>query len=268
MAANRCGAAAPLLQPALLAQCEAKGTIARLDNGPEAALNATQRLIALICIAACHAAQADRSRLTDDVDALERGDCELETGFQRTAVRGTAPVRESAMQLGCGIGWQSELAAAFVGRRSAGGHEQAVGLEVKTTLRERGVDQVGWMLVYGFGAERAGGGGPWRRTEQFIAVEATLQPAKAWLIEAKIATARDRIARRDGTLWALAVENAITEKVEARAELGGDDRSRPVMSVALRYLIWPDHALVTLSYGVKATPLPERRVGLGITFEF
>ncbi len=41
------------------------------------------------------------------------------------------------------------------------------------------------MLVYSLGAERVGGGRPWRRTEQFFAVEATLQPLNAWPIEAK-----------------------------------------------------------------------------------
>lgn len=66
----------------------------------------------------------------------------------------------------------------------------------------------------------------------------------------------------------MAVEHAITQTVEARAEVGGDDRSRPLTSVGLRYLLWPEHALVTLSYGVKAAPLREHHVGLGITFEF
>ena len=188
--------------------------------------------------------------------------------MQRIATRGTAPELQSAIQLGCGIGWRTELTAAFARTRGAGAHDHAIGVEGKTALRERGLGRVGWKLVYGVGAERAGAGGRWRHTEQFIAVEATLQPVKVWLIEAKIGTARDRIARRDGTLWALAVEHAITQTVEARAEVGGDDRSRPLMSVGLRYLLWPEHALVTLSYGVKAAPLRERHVGLGITFEF
>jgi hypothetical protein len=143
-----------------------------------------------------------------------------------------------------------------------------IGVEGKTSLRERGIGRIGWQLVYGVDAERPGGAGRWRHTEHFIAVEATLQPVRAWLLEAKLGTTRERIARSDGTLWALAVEHALTETVEARAELAGDDRSRPLLNFGLRYLFWPEHALLTLSHGLRVSPLRERRVGLGITFEF
>lgn len=69
-------------------------------------------------------------------------------------------------------------------------------------------------------------------------------------------------------MWTLAVEHAITEAVETLAEVAGDDRRRPQVSVGLRYIVWPEHALVSLSYGASTGPLRERRLGLGVTFEF
>ena len=246
----------------------APGTIARLDDDPEAALKPAQRPLALICLVLCQTALAERSRLADGTDVVERGDCEIEAGYRRHTARGTPAQHESALHVGCGIGWRTELAATFASRRSAGARDAALGVEAKSSLRERGIGRIGWQLVYGLGAERTGEGGRWRHTEQFIAVEATLQPAQAWLIEAKLGTARDRIARRDGTVWALAAEHAIDARVEARAEVGGDDRGTPLLSVGLRYHVWPERALVTLSYGFKASAPHERRIGLGITFEF
>ncbi len=226
------------------------------------------RLCTLICAAACHAAWAERSRLDDEVDIVERGDCDVETKWQRRTARGEALERESALRLGCGIGWSTELALAFARTRSADARGDALDIEGKTSLRERSGGRLGWALAYGVAAERAGPGVPWRRTERFILIEATLQPATGWLAEVSLGNARQRSARRDTTLWSLGLERGFSDSFEAVAELSGDDRDRPTASVGLRYQIWPDHALLSLTYGVKMTPLRERRLGLGVTFEF
>lgn len=225
-------------------------------------------ILVLICAAASHAAQAERSRLDDGVDVVERGDCEIEATAQRRKLRAEPPERESALRLGCGIGWGTEWALAWASTRSNGARDDARGFEGKTSLRERAGSLPGWTLAYGVAAERSAGGGRWRRSEQFIAIEATLQPAAGWLAEAKLGTARQRNPRRDTTLWSLGLEHGLSENIEAVAELSGDDRDRPLASVGLRLQIWPEHAVLALSYGLKLTPQRERRFGLGITFEF
>ena len=188
---------------------------------------------AVVSVAACHPALADRSRIADEADVVDFGDCDVETTFERRAARGVVPEHGVSTRLNCGIGWRTEVAAAFARRRSDGARDETIDAEAKTALRERGIDRVGWTLAYGIGGERVGGG-PWRRSEHFIAVETTLAPARDWLIEAKLGTARDHIARSDRTLWTLAVEHAITEAVETLAEVAGDDRRRPQVSVGLR----------------------------------
>lgn len=228
----------------------------------------TSRLVALICAAACHSVQAERSRLDDGVDMFERGDCEVEATWQRRTARGDAPERESALRFGCGIGWSTELALVYARTRSAAARDHALGVEGKTALRERADASLGWALAYGAGGERVAATGPWRRSQHFIAVEVTLMPAAGWLAEAKLGTARLRSARHDTTLWSLGLEHGFSENIEVVAELSGDDRDRPSASVGLRYQIWPEHALLTLNYGVKMAPQRERRVGLGVTFEF
>lgn len=226
------------------------------------------RILALVCAAACHAAQAERSRLNDEVDIVERGDCEVETTWQRRSARGEPPEREAALRLGCGVGWGSEWAVAFARTRSNGARHDALGVEGKTTLRARTGAHLGWTLAYGADAERAASGGSWRRSGQFIAIEATLQPAAGWLAEVKLGSARQRSARRDTTRWSLGLERGFSASIEAVAELAGDDRDRPTASVGLRYQIWPEHVLLALSYGVKLAPQRERRLGFGVTLEF
>lgn len=226
------------------------------------------RIVALICAAACHAVQAERSRLDDEVDVVERGDCEAEASWQRRAQRAEPRERESALRLGCGIGWGTEWAATFARTSSHGARDDGVGFEGKTELRQRTAGRLGWALAYGAEAERAARGGPWRQSEHFILLEATLQPAARWLAEVKLGTARQTRARRDSTRWSVGLEHGFWDGVEAVAELAGDDRDRPTASVGLRYAIWPEHALLALSYGVKMAPHRERRLGVGLTFEF
>lgn len=228
----------------------------------------TSRLFALICAAACHSAHADRSRLEDGVDVVERGDCEFQSTWQRRTARGDAPERETALRFGCGVGFGTEVAVALARTRSAAARHSALGVEGKTSLRERAAGGLGWTLAFGAGAERSTAAGRWRHSEQFMALEATLQPASGWLAEVKLGTARQRSARRDSMLWSLGLEHSLSNSIEAVAELSGDDRDRPTASVGLRHQFWPEHALLTLNYGVKPAPQRERRVSVGVTFEF
>ena len=223
----------------------------------------------LACLALCGPARADRSALADADGVIEAGDCEIETAFERRTARGSAAQRAAAMQLVCGIGWRTELAVTFARQRVDTLRQVATGMEVKTSLRERGSvgAGVGWTLAWGAGTER-NPGGRWRSSEHFVAIEASLEPRSAWLIEARLATLRERAAHRYSTQWALAVEHALSATLEARAEIEGDDRGRPLTSLGLRYALWPDHALLSLSYAFSAGPARERRARIGITFEF
>ena len=223
-------------------------------------------LVWLVLVGACSSCAA-ASRVSDDSDAVEPGDCEIETTFERRRARGAAAERESAVQIACGIGWKTELTATFASRANGAERDRGFGLEGKTSLNESTAGNVGWALVYGVGTERSRAG-PWQPADFFLALEGTWRPASAWRVEARVGTARDRLARSDSTTWTLAAERTLGESFEARAELIGDDRSRPWTGVTLRWRIWPEHAVLSLSGGVRAGPLRERRAGLGLTFEF
>ena len=232
-------------------------------------MSTPRRVLALLVLAtACNAALAERSRLGDEADVVEAGDCEVETAFERRSVPGSPRERATSIQLDCGVGWNTELAASF-GRTRGGGapRDDAASLEMKTTLRQRGDGRVGWALVLGVGGERQAGTS-WRRSEHSVALEATLEPALGWLLEAKIGSARDRFARHDTTHGLLGVEHALMDTLEARAEIDADDRRRPLLRVSLRWQFWPDTAALRVSYGARSGWERERRVGAAFSFEF
>lgn len=212
-------------------------------------------------------AQSGGERLASAGDVAAAGDCDIEVAGERKRIRGQAPERESSLRAACGIGWQTELEAAFSGRHGRSARDQSIALEAKTTLRQREGGNVGWALAIGVASERGSGTG-WRRNEHFVAVEATLEPLRDWLVEAKFGTARERSPRIDKTLWALAVERTISNTLELRADVEGDDRSRPLVAVGLRWAFWPEHAVLRMSYGTVSGPQRERRAGLGVKYEF
>ncbi len=229
-------------------------------------MNHARLLAALVCVAACQAAQASRSSLSDESDVADAGDCESEVVFERLRARSEPTQRERGVRLTCGVGWNTELEAAHARQRSGTARGESLAFEAKTTLRDRGPGRVGWAVALRVGAERIGGG--WRRSEHGFEVEATRQFGEAWLVEGKLGVVRDVRLRRDSTLWAVALEHALHERFELRAELEGDDRQRPLAKAGLRYTLWPDHLQLKLSHGMRSGGQRERITSVGLQVEF
>lgn len=222
-------------------------------------------VVLVACAAACGVGHADRSRLGGDSGGAEPGDCELEAAVEQRSSRGAARERNSAIQLDCGVGWASELTLFLARRRGDGDRTQDWGVEGRTLLYWGG--DRGLALLYGSSTERDGRG-PWRRSGQFMALEASWQPANEWRLETRLGSDRDRLARWNSTTWALAAERAITERLEARVELSGDDRSRPLTQMALRWEVLPETAAITLTGGGRAGASREHRLEAALTLEF
>ncbi len=223
-------------------------------------------LVIWACAAACASAQAARSSLSDESDVADAGDCEAELVYERARVRGEPALRDRALRLACGVGWNTELEAAHARQRSGAARGESLAFEAKTTLRDRGDNRIGWAVALGLGAERIGGS--WRRSEYGLAVEATRQLGEESLMEVKLGAMRDMLARRNSTTWAVAVEHALHERLELRAGLEGDDRGRPLLELGLRYTLWPDLVQLKLSHGVRSGSQRERITSLGLQVEF
>lgn len=228
--------------------------------------NTRRLLAALACAVACHASHADRSRL-DEEDVAKPGECEVELAFERQTARRSATERETAGQLDCGIGWRTELTLALARQRSSGERSDSFDIEARTGLADRAIAGIAWSLAYGVSAEREARG-PWRRSAHFVAIEGALRPAEAWVVEARVGWRRERLERREAWGWLLGVEHEFSDRLEMRAELDDDSRSQPLAGIELRYEFWPDRARLNLSYAARAGRSHERRLGVGVAFEF
>ena len=117
-------------------------------------------LAALCCAAACCSVHASRSSISDESDVAEAGDCETELVFDRATVRSERPQRDRTLRLACGVGWGIEVEAAHNRQRSGTARGEAIGLEVKSDLRERDENRVGWAVIgiifyYAYGYRRS-----------------------------------------------------------------------------------------------------------------
>ena len=223
-------------------------------------------LVTWACAALCSSVHASRSSVSDETDVADIGECESEWVHQRLRSSGESVQRERSLRLTCGVGWNTELEAAHARQRRTAARGESLAVEAKTMLRARAGDRIGWSLAIGVGAERRNGS--WRRSEQGLALEATWQLGEQSLVEGKLGVVRDVLSRRDSTLWAVAVEHALHERFELRAELEGDDRQRPLVKAGLRWTLWPELLQLKLSHGVRSGPQRERTTSVGLQVEF
>lgn len=223
--------------------------------------------LAALLAAAAPAALADRSRLSQDEEGVEAGDCEFEVGLERSRARGASRQRETAVSLSCGIGWRSELTLAAARQRDADERVHLRALELKTTLVPRRGRAPGWALQASLADERATGAS-WRRSDYALTLEATVEPRPEWLAEAQLGWARDVRGRADRMTWVLALEHALSEAWETRIEAEGDDREAPRAAASLRWAFWPDLAQLTLAHGKRLGGDRERQWALTLGIEF
>lgn len=229
-------------------------------------LTRLRRLLAVPCLAIAAQAAAD-SGLGADSNVAEAGDCEAEVSFDRTRSQGQSKQRERSLRLACGIGWRTEIEAAFARQREADARVDGLAVQIKTSLRDhddRG--RIGWAIALGAAAERSVQ--TWQRSEYALGVEATRQFGAAWLAEVSFGTVRDVRARRDSTFRSLALEYELNPRLELRGTVGGDDRGRPLTGVGLRYALWPDVVQLKLSYALGPQPAREQRAGVSLQLDF
>lgn len=219
-------------------------------------LKHAHHLAALLCLAACGAAHAGRPLATEDADVLDRGECEAEGFVARQTVTGSAAVDGTALQVGCGVGWNSQAALGYARERSAGARTSAWGLSGKTAIVERADDTTGITLAWGLGAQREPGGSM-KHESSFLTLVATREWAGGWLTHANLGWTRSESASANSTTWNLAVEKPVGNGVDLMAEVYGDDREKPWLGTGVRWAA-TERFSVNASWSVQnASPRPK-----------
>jgi hypothetical protein len=206
----------------------------------------TLALLVFAALLASDRAEAGRPLQTEDAGVLERGDCEVELVAARE--RGEHPTLTSGRaQVGCGIGWRSQVAVAASRASGGGEREDSFGIGGKTWLRELTDEQTGITLAWTAGYVRPRGASTEREGAEVRAV--VTHPIGPWLLHANLGWQRDSIEHRDSTVWGAAVERTGLGPVDAMFEFFGDDRERPWANAGLRWNVVPDRVMLDGSIG-------------------
>jgi len=195
------------------------------------------------------AAQAGRPLVTDDAGVLERRQCELEGGLTRERADELRS-RSESLQLGCGVGGDTQLALATSHARTGGDQRRermrGVALLVKTRLWQQ--DDAALSLSASLDGLRAAGKG-WRLDSSRVNLIHSRPGPAAMTWHINLGHARNEHERQASTTWGVALEHPGLGAVAPMAELFGDDRSAPWWNLGLRWTLLADRAWLDTSYG-------------------
>jgi hypothetical protein len=204
--------------------------------------------VVLLACATPLLSQAGRPLQTEDAGVLEAKACEVEGVTGRARVAGTPSVRDNALQLGCGVGFNSQLALAVSTSDDGTERERGVRLGGKTEVWSAGGDDgAALTLAWGVSRARAAAGG-WK-TALLDARAVVSLPAGPLTWHLNLGHERDPQARISTTVWGVAAEHEGWGAFAPMAELYGDDRGAPWWNLGLRYTLAKDKAYLDLSYG-------------------
>jgi hypothetical protein len=226
------------------------------------------RLLAFIAALVATTAQAARPLVTEDAGVLDRGDCELEGAFSR--VRGDGPAeRGGALQLACGAGLQTQLAAAIATTRADGERTLAAAAIGKTALRELTDEQAGIALAYSFGGERPPGMG-WRYDVTSLVGVVTMPARADLLLHLNAGASRSRVDRQTTAVWAAAVEllDLGGSGFDLMAETFGTHREPLWLNAGVRYTVIDERLTVNASYGAQRGSERTKLATLGFKLNF
>ena len=192
--------------------------------------------------------QAGRPLQTEDAGILEAKTCEVEGVSARTRVAGASSVRDNALQLGCGVGLNSQVSLALSRTADGADRERGVRLGGKTELWSAGGDEgAALTLAWGVSGARAAAGS-WK-TAGVDARAVVSVPAGPLTWHLNLGHERDTQVRSSSTVWGVALEHEGFGALAPMAELFGNDREAPWWNLGLRYTIAKDQAYLDMSYG-------------------
>ena len=216
--------------------------------------------IVIVCLlSAPGTARAGRPLQAEDADIMEAHACELE-GAHSHWREPAAAQRQTSLQLGCGMGWSSEIALQAIRPR-----ELALGGKTQVWRDGDARFTLAWSLAHRH-VEAA-----WRRSGAGLTLVASVPLAGDWVVHANLGHQRDELQRRRSTTWALAAEHSglgESGRWQPMAEIFGDDRGLPWANAALRVALWPQRLFVDASLARQLGGANARLATAGFKFAF
>jgi hypothetical protein len=219
--------------------------------------------LTLALCAASVGALAGRPLQTEDAGVLEPRACELEGAVARETEAGTT-ARERSLQVGCGIGAGTQLAAAVLRGDEAGEPVRGLAANGKTRLWEA----QGWSLAlaYGLAWTNAFGDGQ-RLARSALNLAATHELPLDLVLHLNVGHDRDRIIRLRSHTWGIALEHAGIGPFAPMAELHGDQHTAS-WNTGLRWTVVAGRLFVDASYGQRMASGRPRLATLGFKLAY
>jgi hypothetical protein len=209
-------------------------------------------------------AWAGRPLVTEDAGVLNRGECELESFAGRTR---EPTVRLQWVQVGCGTGFNTQLAVGAGREKSDEGRATTGALTGKTFVRELTDEQAGFVFAYTLaGAKQHSDSFGHENTELKAVVTV---PRGDWLFHGNLGWERSHVERSTHTLFALAVERSgALGPVDLMAEVFGDDSEAAWVQLGARWAVIPERVFIDGSWGIQTNSERSKQVTVGVKFAF
>ncbi|WP_422010360.1 hypothetical protein [Roseateles sp.] len=222
-----------------------------------------RRTLALILAAAACPAEAARPMQTEDAPVMQTRACELESASADLRSDGQH-ARRSYAQLGCGIGWHSEVAV-----QAARPQELALGGKTRLAAMPwwggEAAFSIAWNLAHHHADAR------WRRSSTSLLLAATAPLSRDWVVHGNLGHLRDQALHRRSMTWALGAEHnglGAEGRWQPMFEVFGDDRGQRWAHAGLRLTLVRDQLCVDGSLGSRLGVRGERLATLGAVFAF
>ena len=219
----------------------------------------------LAALLAAPAAGAGRPLSVDDAAIVEHNGCQVEAWIDRGG-----DTTKGWFLPACNFGLNTELQAGFARTRAEGESRYAEAfVQAKTLLRDLTEEEPwGVALVLGVTKRpRNESKRDWQHPYAYGVFTQKLCGAPV-LFHANLGWTRDAQARRDLTLWGVAVEGEVTDRVTLLAEAFGENSASPFLRVGARWSVVKDRLDLDLSWVNRPGGTREERfVSLGVTWQ-
>lgn len=212
------------------------------------------------------AAWAGRPLQTEDAGVLGVGECELEAAGEREKPKDEGSIRAGSVQLGCGVGYRSQVALNAGRVKFPGGRADEVNLAGKTALLELADDATGVAVAWSFGGQKPRGGSFKYEATEIKGV--VTHPVGDWQFHANLGWSRCQSDRRNVTIWSVAAERTSLGPVDVMAEVFGDDRAPAWLNAGIRWPVVRDRFFLDASYGVQMDSGKTKLATVGMKLAF
>ena len=209
---------------------------------------------------------AGRPFTTEDAGVLTAGGCELETFGAHLRARPDPSERGGWGQVGCGIGFNTQLAVGAGRFRSGDESSTVTGLLGKTALRPLADHSFGVALAYAIEGTKPSGQ-DLRRARSSAALVVSI-PHGRTITHANLGIRRDHLEGKSAATYALAIERLGERGVDVGVEVFGQGSESPWIGTGARYAIEPEKLFVDFSFAVQSGGNDARLLTLGLKYSF